>query len=121
MRRLSLAGLLVAMLLNTTGCVAWRAQTAPPADVLRDPRVTVIQVTLKGESKSLVYQPKIVRDTLTGLPTEMAVQRVTIPVADITSVATRYHHLGKTFLAGLAVVGGVALYGLLQSLNGTTP
>ena len=68
----------------------------------------------------LVYQPKIVGDTLTGHPTEFAIVRLAVPLTDVTAVATRYRHIGKTLLAGLVVLGGVVAYALLQSLNSTS-
>lgn len=89
-------------------------------DVLADPGIQVIQVTRGDSSLVEVHQPRIVGDTLTGLASERAIQRVSIPVADITAVATRRTDFGKTLLAGVAIVGGVAAYALLQSLN-TTP
>ncbi len=102
---------------GTGGCVAWRRQEVTPQKLLEDPEVQVIRVTRRDRSTQVVYQPRIANDTLSGLPTEMAVQRITVPVADITEVATRYKHVGKTLLAGIAIIGGVAVYGLLQSLN----
>lgn len=119
MRRTTL-GILVAGQLS--GCVAWRAQPGTPSQVLAEKPREVIKVATTSEPKGIVvYQPRIVNDTLTGHPTSTAIQRLTIPVRDVTQVSTRYKHVGKTFIAGVAILGGVLLYGLLQSLNGTTP
>lgn len=117
MKRLCSAVLLAATITSATGCVAWRRVDMTPAQVLADPDVQVIQVTRSDTAKVILYQPRILRDTLTGLPTERAVQKVAVPVADVTEVYTRYKHVGKTALAGLAIVGGVLLYSLLQTLN----
>jgi hypothetical protein len=117
MRRVALGGMTLVLAVGTTGCVAWRPQTAPAAQVLRDPKVEVIQITRADSSKTIIYQPKMVGDTLTGHPTPTAILRLVIPASDITQVSTRYHHIGKSLLAVIAVAGGIAVYGLLQSLN----
>jgi hypothetical protein len=119
MKRIALGIALGATLLQTSGCVAWRMQSAPPAQVLANPELSVVRVTTHDSTVVTVYQPRVVHDTLTGLPTEQAVAHVNIAVSDITGVATRYKHFGKTVLAGLAIVGGVAVYALLQTLNQT--
>jgi hypothetical protein len=112
--------LLASATAGVAGCGGWRRQAVSPVDVLADPGIQVIQVTRGDSSLVEVHQPRIVGDTLTGLASERAIQRVSIPVADITAVATRRTDFGKTLLAGVAIVGGVAAYALLQSLN-TTP
>jgi hypothetical protein len=119
MRRTTLAVLTVAHL---SGCVAWRPQNVGPRELLAANPQEVIRVATADSAKGIVvYQPRIVGDTLTGHPTETAILRLAIPVRDVTQVSTRYRHLGKTMIAGMAIVGGVLVYGLLQSLNGTTP
>jgi hypothetical protein len=117
MKRIGLRLLLTTHLVSATGCVGWRRQDVPPAQLLSDPDVRVVRVTRSDSSRVVLYQPRIVNDTLHGLPTELAIQRINIPMADITEVATRYRHLGKSLLAGIAIIGGVAIYGLLQELN----
>lgn len=119
MRRPTLTLLVIAQL---SGCVAWRPQTVGPRELLAAKPQEVIKVVTADSAKGFpVYAPRIVGDTLTGHPTETAIQRVAVPVRDITQVSTRYRHVGKSLLAGIAVVGGVLVYGLLQSLNGTQP
>ena len=117
MRRLVLSGLTVAMGVSSTGCVAWKTRDVPVAQLAADPKIDVIRVTQRDSVVLFVYQPKMVGDTLTGHPSPSAIQRVAIANKDIKLVATRYHHLGKTLLAVLAVAGGVGIYALLQSLN----
>jgi hypothetical protein len=121
MRRLVLSGLTVVMGVSSSGCVGWKTRDVPPAQLAADPKVDVIKVTQRDSVVLYVYQPKMVGDTLTGHPSPTAIQRVAIANKDIREVATRYHNVGKTFLAVLAVAGGVAVYALLQSLNGTQP
>ena len=119
MRRMVLGVLAIGQL---SGCVAWRAQTGSPQEVLARKPETVIKVTTGDSTKGFtVYDPKIVNDTLSGHPTETAIQRLAVPVATITSVSTRHRHIGKSLLAGIAILGGLAIYGLLQELNGTQP
>lgn len=119
MRRITLALLAVAQL---SGCVGWRPQSVGPRELLAAKPQDVIKVATADSTKGIaVYSPRIVGDTLTGHPTETAIQRLAIPVRDITQVSTRYRHVGKSLLAGMAIVGGVLVYGLLQSLNGTQP
>ncbi|MHB1327026.1 MAG: hypothetical protein ACYC2K_02380 [Gemmatimonadales bacterium] len=114
MRRAT-AGLLIAGTLS--GCTGWRAQNVPVTDVMaRNPEV--IRVSTADSSGIVVFSPKIQNDTLTGFPTDLAIQRVNVPVRDITAVSTPYKHIGKTLLAGIAILGGIAVYGLLQTLNG---
>ena len=118
MRRLFSAILAASAL---TSCVAWRPQPGvTPQQLLAKKPEDVIKVATHDSTKGfLVYQPKIVGDTLMGHPSETAIFRMAIPVKDITEVSTRYRHVGKTLLASLAIIGGVAIYGLLQSLNST--
>ncbi|MEZ4456474.1 MAG: hypothetical protein R2882_07990 [Gemmatimonadales bacterium] len=119
MRRLVLSAVLVGQL---SGCVSWRAQSRSVGEVLAEKPQDVIMVATSDSAKGFrVYQPRIIGDTLTGHPSETAILRLAVPVRDVTQVSTRYRHIGKSLLAGIAIVGGVALYGLLQSLNGTQP
>lgn len=119
MRRATLGILALSTTISSTGCVAWRPTSTPAAQLLAERPQNVIKVATSDSAKGqLVYQPRVVGDTLTGHPTETAIQRLAIPLKDISQVSTQYHHMGKTLLAGIAIVGGVLLYGLLQSLNG---
>jgi hypothetical protein len=119
MRRLTLGGLSFLML---TGCVGWRPQGVSPQEVLaRKPEEVILVATADSAKGVEVYEPRIIGDTLTGHPTETAIRRLAIPLGQITQVSTRYRHIGKTLLAGIAIAAGVAAYGLLQSLNGTQP
>jgi hypothetical protein len=121
MRRLVSAILAAVMALSSSGCTAWRVRDVSPAQLAADPKVDVIRVRQRDSTVLFVYQPKMSGDTLTGHPSPTAIQRVAIATGDIQEVSTKYKHIGKTLLAGLAILGGVAIYGLLQSLNGTQP
>jgi hypothetical protein len=117
MIRLARGALAVTMGISATGCTAWRPQSVPPAQLVADPKVEVLRVINKDSTTFFVYQPKMAGDTLTGHPSPTAIQRIAIPSSDITQVATRYKHIGKTLLAALAIGGGIVVYALLQSLN----
>jgi len=117
-RRVALTTMVAVQL---SGCVAWRRQEVAPKQLIKETNPEVVQVIRRDSSKTLVYQPKILGDSLiTGHPGALAIERLAIPLSDVTAVATRYKHMGKTLIAGLAVLGGVAVYGLLQSLNTNT-
>jgi hypothetical protein len=117
-RRIALT---IAVTMQLSGCVAWRRQEVAPKKLILETNPEVVQVIRRDSSKTLVYQPKIISDSLlTGHPSALAIERLVIPLNDITAVATRYKHMGKTLIAGLAVLGGVAVYALLQSLNSTS-
>lgn len=119
MRRTTLGTLAACTLLALAGCVAWRPESTPAAQLLATSPQDVIRVTTADAGKLiLVYQPQVRGDSLTGHPTGAAIQRVTIALSDIRQVSTRYRHLGKSLLAAIVIVGGILVYGLLQSLNG---
>ena len=118
MRRTTLGTLAACTLLSSAGCVAWRPRATPAAQLLAAEPQDVIKVATSDSAKGiLVFQPAVHGDTLTGHPSEAGIQRLTIPLKDITQLSTRYRHLGKSLLAGLAIIGGVLVYALLQSLN----
>ena len=117
-RHLTLGWLVAGLVTPAAGCVAWHPQAVGTQALLDTKNPDVIRVRTAYEPNMLVYRPKIVSDTLTGHPSETAIQRLAIPIRDITEVSTRYRHLGKSLLAGIAVVSGVVVYGLLQTLNG---
>lgn len=102
---------------TASGCVAWRRQEVTPQQLIADKQPEVVQVTRTDQSKIEVYQPRVIGDTLTGHPTDVAIQRLAIPLSDVSAIATRYRHIGKSLVAAIIIGGGVALYGLLQSLN----
>jgi hypothetical protein len=103
--------------LATTGCAAWRVESVPPKELLKDPGVHAVRVTRADKSKVELYYPAIKGDSIVGHPTETAIARVVMPLSQVQTIATKHTSMGKTLLAVLAVGGGVALYGLLQSLN----
>lgn len=103
--------------LATTGCAAWRVESVSPQELLKDPEVHAVRITRADKSKVELYYPSIKGDSILGHPTETAIARVVMPLSQVQTIATRHKSFGKTVLIVLAVGGGVAAYGLLQSLN----
>ena len=64
-----------------------------------------------------LYTPSVVGDSLKGLPTELAIRPVTIPLSEVASVATRHFSVGRSFLLVGVVVAGAFVYDWLMSLN----
>ena len=111
------AVLAAAVVVLTTGCAAWRVQSVPPKELLKDKSVKAVRVTRADKSKVEIYNPVILGDSIIGHPTGTAIARLVMPISEVNTIATRYHSIPKTMLAGLAVIGAVGAYALLQSLN----
>lgn len=105
------------LMLSATGCVAWRVESVPPMELLRGGGVPAVRVAKPDRSKVEIFDPHLEGDSLVGHPTNRAIARVAIPLAQIQTIETRSHSFGRTILLTLAVAGGVAVYGLLQTLN----
>ena len=104
--------------LPLSGCKSWRVQTAvSPAEFVAKEHPERIQVVRLDKSKLELFNPTVVGDSLKGLPTELAIRPVIIPLGDISTVATRHFSIGRSALLVLAVVGGAFLYDWLMSLN----
>lgn len=105
-------------LLLIAGCKTWRVEQVAPAQFVQQERPNVVRVDRASDSSQVVlYQPTVIGDTLRGLPTELAIRPVMVPLRDIRTISTKRFSLGKTLLLGVAVSGGVVLYELLQGLN----
>lgn len=113
-RRLALASFVA---LSASGCLAWRVQPVAPRELLKDRSIDAVRVTRADKSKVEIYNPQIVGDSIVGHPTDRAIARLVLPLSQVETIATRYKSLGKTLLAGLAIIGAVSVYALLQSLN----
>ncbi len=99
------------------GCAGWQRTDVAPQELLRNRDVAAVRVTKRDSTRVEVFDPVVTGDTLRGLPTQRSVARMAIALSDIREISTRKTSLGKTALAILAIGGGVALYGLLMSLN----
>ncbi len=121
MTRRALGFLLAVQTLTVSGCAGWRIQEVPTAELLAKKPLQTIRVVTVDSIAVTLHQARIVGDSVTGHPTPNAVERRTIHLRDIGTVATRHSDIGKSLFAAAAIVGGVAVYGLLQSLNGSQP
>lgn len=100
-----------------SGCAGWRVQQVPPKELLKDKSIEAVRVTRADKSKVEIYNPSIQGDSIIGHPTNRAIARLVMPISQVETIATRYSSVPKTMLAGLAVLGAVGAYALLQSLN----
>lgn len=107
------------MSLGASGCMAWRVESVPPREVLKNPEVHAVRITSTDSAKTRIeiYDPTIVGDSIMGHPTKLAVARIYVPLSRVQTIATQHKSIGKTALFVLGVGGAVALYALLQSLN----
>jgi hypothetical protein len=113
-RRMALAGLVA---LSATGCMGWRVQQVSPRELLKDRSVDAVRVTRADKSKVEIYNPRIEGDSIIGNPTDRAIARLVMPLSQVETISTRHKSIGKTLVVGLAVIGAVAVYALLQTLN----
>ncbi|MFN0179662.1 MAG: hypothetical protein ACKVZ0_12760 [Gemmatimonadales bacterium] len=121
MRRIVSGIMLGLIVASATGCMSWRIDPTPATVLLAGKPLQTLRVMTVDSIPVVLHQPRIVGDSITGHPTANAVERRTINLKDVASVATKHLNFGKTLAAGAAIVGGVLVYGWLQSLNGTTP
>ena len=121
MIRPTLGFLLVTAAASSTGCSVWHVQSTPTAELLAKKPLQTIRLVTVDSIPVVLHQPRVVGDSVTGHPSATAVERRTINLKDIATVATKSTNIGKTLFAGIAIVGGVVVYGLLQGLNGTQP
>ena len=104
--------------LPLSGCKSWRVETSvSPAEFVAKEHPERIQVRRTDKTTMDLFNPTVVGDSLKGLPTELAIRPVTVPLSDVASVATRHFSLGKSALLVVAVVGGALIYDWLMSLN----
>ncbi len=108
---------LAAAVTLSAGCVGWRVQQVPPKELLKDKSIEAVRVTRADQSKVEIYNPVIQGDSIIGHPTNRAIARLVMPISQVQTIATPYKSVPKTMLAGLAVLGAVGAYALLQSLN----
>lgn len=101
-----------------TGCVSWKVREVTPERLLAEEEgLRAVRVTRSDGSLVELWTPQIENDRLIGNPTERAIARVSVPLRDVQYVAIRRTSFGKTALMVLGVGAGIAVYGLLMSLN----
>jgi hypothetical protein len=117
--RKTLAPLLPLLLLAAVpGCKAWQVQTtaSPEAFVARE-NPEHIRVVREDDSRTELWNPVVLGDSLRGLPTELAVRAVTIPLTDVRTVATRRFSPSRTALMLLAIGAGAFVYDRMMAVN----
>lgn len=113
-------GRMAAMLmlaLAGTGCRAWHVESVPPKELLRQPGVEAVRVTRFDKSKVEIWDPVLQGDSIVGHPTERAIARLVMPLAQVETIAIRKKSFGRTLLIGFGIVGAITAYALLQELN----
>jgi hypothetical protein len=105
------------MALAGSGCRAWRVETVPPRELLKTPGVEAVRVTRFDKSKVEIWDPVLQGDSIVGHPTERAIARLVMPLAQVETISVRKKSFGRTLLIGLGIVGAVTIYALLQELN----
>lgn len=112
--------LLILALAALPGCKVWRVQTATdPETFVQNEDLERIQVVRGDNTRTELWSPVISGDSLRGLPTELAVRPVSIPLSDVRRVATRHFSLTRTLLLVVAVGAGAYVYDLMMSVNQT--
>lgn len=119
--RLRLAPLAVSLLFAGQGCTTYQVASAPPAQVIAVEQPSRVLLTLRSNREVELFGPVVLDDSIRGHPRAESVQRQTIALTDIATIQTRRFNLGKSLLVTLGVAGGLAVYEILMSLNGTTP
>lgn len=113
-KRFGMAALLV---LSAGGCAGWHTSDVTPRELLATKGIPAVRVTRADKSKVEIWNPVIQGDSIVGHPTETAIARLVMPLSQVNTIATRSASVSRTLLIGLGVIGAVAAYGLLQSLN----
>jgi hypothetical protein len=114
MRRLAMVA---ALGLSASGCMAWRVDQVSPRELLSDRSIDAVRVTRADKSKVEIWNPSIQGDSIIGHPTNRAIARLVMPLSQVTSIATRHQSVGRTLLITGAIIAGIGVYALLQSLN----
>lgn len=100
-RRAAIAALL--LLVYLPACTSWRVGTPTPSAFVEREHPQRARVTRTDGTQVMVNEPTVAGDTLVGTLANHDATRVTIPLAEVQSVAVRKFSTGKTLL----VVGGV--------------
>ena len=110
-------GVVALVALSSVGCLGWRTTAVSPRELLATKGVSAVRVTRADKSKVEIYNPMLAGDSIIGHPTQRAIARLVFPLSQVQTIATRQTSIGRTLLIGLGILGGVAAYGLLQTLN----
>jgi len=97
----------LAVLVPLSSCTSWRVQQIEPSDLIRQKHPSQIRVVEKDGTRLVLKYPNAVDRDLVG---SVRGQRVTIAVADVTSIAGRRANWLKT--TGLILAFPAALLGV---------
>lgn len=97
-----ISGLL--LVLQVAGCSSWRVEQVAPEQLVRDRAPAQVRVARADGSQVVLRGPTISGDSLTGMSGGAPSG---VPLADITTIATRHGDAGKSVLLGLGIFGGV--------------
>src|ERR1051326_6832212 len=85
--------------LVAAGWGGWRVESAPPAEVVRNPDVHAVRVIKRDKSKVEIYDPSLQGDSIVGHPTDRAIAKLVMPISQVQTIATRHTSFGKTVRA----------------------
>ena len=99
---------LVVSAASSFGCVSWRVETEPPAELIARKHPSRIRVETADGRRQVLNRPVVSGDTLRGQtgPNTGGPYRE-VAIADVTSVSTSHFSVGRT--AGLAAGAGAVL------------
>jgi hypothetical protein len=109
----------ILLVVSLAGCYGWRVEATPAATYVAETKPERVQVIRTDRTKVELFNPVVAGDSLKGLPTELAIRPITVPLSEVNSVATRHFSIKKTLGLGLIVVAAVFAYDQLMKLNGT--
>jgi len=97
-RRIAWAFFVVQM----TACSSWRVEQVSPAQLVTEKSPHEVRISRVGQAPLVVAKPTIVGDSLIGVA-----QGAThgVPLADITTIATRQGNPLKSVLFGVVLAG----------------
>ena len=86
------------------GCSSWRVEQVGPEQLLRERAPAQVRVMRADGSVLVLERPKVSGDSVTGLSGGASRG---VPLADISTIATRHGDAGKSVLLGVGIAGGI--------------
>ena len=101
-----------------SACVTWTPQPVEPQRYITESQPSKVQLLMTDSTVLRMRDPRILRDSVIGdQDVGNTNRRVAVLLADVTQVQTSRISIGKTTLAGLAIVGGVVALMVLADAN----
>lgn len=103
-----------------SACSSWHVVTPSPAQYVQDERPSSVLVTRTDRSTLVLRSPTVREDSLTGTTTTGlargdTARTVSLPLADVQSVAVRKFSVGKTALLVIVPIGALWLAACVES------